>query len=106
MSGANGLRIKIIATSAHFALNQDELPDGGVFLPKPYTSNRIINALRECIGTAWRAPFVQIHRGGLIGRPGERDESFARGGTRVVCPVQCIGVWRYGAFFNNIAARC
>jgi hypothetical protein len=36
----------------------------GVFLPKPYTSNRIINALRECIGTAWRAPFVQILRGG------------------------------------------
>jgi CheY-like chemotaxis protein len=44
--------IKIIATSAHVAVRQDDLPDGGVFLPKPYTSNKIINVLRECIGTA------------------------------------------------------
>ena len=44
--------IKIIATSAHFDVRQDDLPDGGVFLPKPYASNRVINALRECIGTA------------------------------------------------------
>ena len=44
--------IKIIATSAHFDVRQDDLPDGGVFLPKPYASNRIINTLRECIGTA------------------------------------------------------
>jgi CheY-like chemotaxis protein len=44
--------IKIIATSAHFAVDQHDLPDGGLFLPKPYTSNRVINALRECIGTA------------------------------------------------------
>jgi CheY-like chemotaxis protein len=44
--------IKIIATSAHLAVTQNDLPDGGMFVPKPYTSNRIINALRECIGTA------------------------------------------------------
>lgn len=40
--------IKIIATSGHPKVSG--LPDGGVFLPKPYTAERVAAALRECIG--------------------------------------------------------
>lgn len=39
--------IKIIATSEHYAIRAGDLPDGGVFLSKPYTSKRITDALYE-----------------------------------------------------------
>jgi hypothetical protein len=52
MSEAKWPPIKVIATSAHFDLNESDLPDGSVFLPKPYTSNHVAAALRESIGTA------------------------------------------------------
>ena len=39
--------IKIIATSGQFAIRDDDLPKGGVFLPKPYTANTVTAALRE-----------------------------------------------------------
>jgi CheY-like chemotaxis protein len=39
--------IKIIATSGRLAVREGDLPDGGVFLPKPYTSERIATTLRE-----------------------------------------------------------
>jgi CheY-like chemotaxis protein len=42
--------IKIIATSAHFVIGEGDLPEGGVFLPKPYTSNTVTAALREFSG--------------------------------------------------------
>jgi two-component system, response regulator PdtaR len=43
--------IKIIATSGHPKVS-DDLPDGGVFLPKPYTADRVAAVIRECIGAA------------------------------------------------------
>jgi two-component system, response regulator PdtaR len=42
--------IKIIATSGDDAIREADLPDGGVFLPKPYTSDRVTAVLRECTG--------------------------------------------------------
>lgn len=42
--------IKIIATSGHVTVHQADLPDGGGFLPKPYTPGKITAALRECTG--------------------------------------------------------
>ena len=39
--------IKIITTSGRYVLHEVDLPDGGVFLPKPYTSDGILFALRE-----------------------------------------------------------
>jgi CheY-like chemotaxis protein len=44
--------IKVIATSAHSDLSESDLPDGSVFLPKPYTSNHIAAVLRDCTGTS------------------------------------------------------
>jgi CheY-like chemotaxis protein len=44
--------IKIIATSGHYAIRVGDLPEGGIFLPKPYTSERISIALRELTGHA------------------------------------------------------
>jgi CheY-like chemotaxis protein len=44
--------IKIIATSGHYAIRAGDLPEGGIFLPKPYTSERISNALRELTNCA------------------------------------------------------
>jgi CheY-like chemotaxis protein len=38
--------IKIIATSGRFSI-QDELPEGGVFLPKPYSADVVTSVLRE-----------------------------------------------------------
>ena len=40
--------IKIIATSGHCPVPAADLPDGGVFLPKPYSPDRVIAAIREC----------------------------------------------------------
>lgn len=42
--------VKIIATSGHFAGRDGDLPEGGVFLPKPYTLARITAALGELTG--------------------------------------------------------
>lgn len=39
--------IKIITTSGRYVLHEVDLPDGAVFLPKPYTSDGILFALRE-----------------------------------------------------------
>jgi CheY-like chemotaxis protein len=39
--------IKIIATSGHVPIGRDDLPDGGLFLPKPYSSAQILKTLRE-----------------------------------------------------------
>ena len=42
--------IKIIATSGHLTIRDGDLPDGGVFLPKPYTFDNITTVIRECTG--------------------------------------------------------
>ena len=39
--------IKIIATSGHARIGRDDLPDGGLFLPKPYSAAEILKTLRE-----------------------------------------------------------
>jgi CheY-like chemotaxis protein len=44
--------IKIIATSGQYAIRDGDLPEGGIFLAKPYTSERISIALRELTGCA------------------------------------------------------
>src|ERR1700730_18375894 len=42
--------IKIVATSGNFAVRDGDLPEGGVFLPKPYTFDTIAATLREMVG--------------------------------------------------------
>jgi CheY-like chemotaxis protein len=39
--------IKIIVTSGQVKLDEGELPDGGRFLPKPYTHSQFRSTLRE-----------------------------------------------------------
>jgi CheY-like chemotaxis protein len=39
--------IKIIATSGHHIFRDGDLPEGGVFLPKPYTFAKIASTLQE-----------------------------------------------------------
>jgi CheY-like chemotaxis protein len=39
--------IKIIATSGRVTIDRDDLPDGGRFLPKPYSRAQILKTLRE-----------------------------------------------------------
>ena len=39
--------IKIIATSGQVMIGRDGLPEGGLFLPKPYSSAQILKTLRE-----------------------------------------------------------
>ncbi|MFC0241738.1 response regulator [Rhodopseudomonas telluris] len=39
--------IKIIATSGRVKVSGDDLPDGGRFLPKPYTTRQVTHLLRE-----------------------------------------------------------
>ena len=39
--------IKIIATSGRVMIGRDGLPEGGLFLPKPYSSAQILKTLRE-----------------------------------------------------------
>ena len=41
--------IKIVATSGHVHIGEKELPEGGRFLPKPYSSAEITDLLREVI---------------------------------------------------------
>jgi CheY-like chemotaxis protein len=42
--------IKIIATSGQVHVAETDLPDGGRFLPKPYSPHQIAGVLRELIG--------------------------------------------------------
>jgi CheY-like chemotaxis protein len=39
--------IKIVATSGRVTIGRDDLPDGGRFLPKPYSPAQILKTLRE-----------------------------------------------------------
>ena len=42
--------IKIVATSGVLKVDEDDLPAGSRFLPKPYSSSQIVGALRELTG--------------------------------------------------------
>ena len=44
--------IKIIATSGRYVVRDGDLPSGGLFLAKPYTSTQISSALRELTAQA------------------------------------------------------
>jgi CheY-like chemotaxis protein len=44
-----GLPIKIVATSGQVKLSPSDLPEGGRFLPKPYSSAEIMKTLRELV---------------------------------------------------------
>jgi CheY-like chemotaxis protein len=39
--------IKIVATSGHANVGEFDLPDGGRFVPKPYSSRQVTGVLRE-----------------------------------------------------------
>ena len=39
--------IKIVATSGHVDVRQADLPEGGRFLPKPYSPMQVTNVLRD-----------------------------------------------------------
>ena len=41
--------IKIVATSGHLFVEEKELPEGGRFLPKPYSPYQVTSVLREVI---------------------------------------------------------
>ena|ERR1700722_9180645 len=47
--------IKIVATSSIVDVRKVDLPEGGRFLPKPYSSAEIVGALRELTGAEPRA---------------------------------------------------
>jgi CheY-like chemotaxis protein len=42
--------IKIVATSGNSIVRDGDLPEGGVFLPKPYTFDTIASTLGELVG--------------------------------------------------------
>src|SRR6266404_1520060 len=42
--------IKIVATSGHVDVAETDLPDGGRFLPKPYSPTDVAGMLREVTG--------------------------------------------------------
>jgi CheY-like chemotaxis protein len=42
--------IKIVATSGHVNVAEADLPEGGRFLPKPYSPQQIAGVLHELIG--------------------------------------------------------
>ena len=44
--------IKIIATSGRYVVRDGDLPSGGLFLAKPYSSDQISNALRNLTAQA------------------------------------------------------
>jgi CheY-like chemotaxis protein len=44
--------IKIVATSGLVDVRQDDLPEGGRFLPKPYRPEQIVRMLRELTNLA------------------------------------------------------
>jgi two-component system, response regulator PdtaR len=37
--------IKLVATSGHVTIGESDLPEGGLFIPKPYTAARIAEVL-------------------------------------------------------------
>jgi CheY-like chemotaxis protein len=39
--------IKIVATSGHIGVAQTDLPEGGRFVPKPYSPGQVMDVLRE-----------------------------------------------------------
>jgi CheY-like chemotaxis protein len=39
--------IKIVATSGRLRVSENDLPEGSIFVPKPYTPAQIIRTLRE-----------------------------------------------------------
>ena len=39
--------IKIVATSGHYHVRENDLPEGGRFLPKPYSPTEVNSVLRE-----------------------------------------------------------
>ena len=39
--------IKIVATSGHVGVAQTDLPEGGRFLPEPYSPGQVMDVLRE-----------------------------------------------------------
>jgi CheY-like chemotaxis protein len=41
--------IKIIATSGHAQITEDDLPQGGRFLRKPYTPDEVARTIRELV---------------------------------------------------------
>jgi CheY-like chemotaxis protein len=41
--------IRIVITSGHVRLRDDQIPDDGVFLPKPYALNNIVVKVREVL---------------------------------------------------------
>ena len=56
--------IKIIATSGRCVVREGDLPSGGLFLPKPYSSSQISSALRELTAQAGtKSPFLLIGLG-------------------------------------------
>lgn len=44
--------IHIVATSGLVDVREGDLPNGGLFLPKPYSPSQIISTLRELTGAA------------------------------------------------------
>src|ERR1700685_504741 len=44
--------IKIVATSGHVPVEDDDLPAGSIFLPKPYRGAQVVATLREMTGAA------------------------------------------------------
>jgi two-component system, response regulator PdtaR len=44
--------IKIVATSGRVPVEDDDLPAGSVFLPKPYRGTEVVATLKELTGTA------------------------------------------------------
>jgi CheY-like chemotaxis protein len=42
--------IKIVATSGQINVNEGDLPDGGRFLAKPYSSSQLASTLQQLIG--------------------------------------------------------
>ena len=45
--------IKIVATSGNSVVQDGDLPEGGVFLPKPYTFDTVASTLRELVGAGY-----------------------------------------------------
>jgi CheY-like chemotaxis protein len=44
--------IKIIATSGHFKVGEGDLPTGGRFIQKPYSSSQVVRMLHELTSSA------------------------------------------------------
>jgi len=41
--------IKIVATSGRIKISEEDLPEGSIFVPKPYSPTQIVNTLRELL---------------------------------------------------------